>query len=166
MRRLIWDFAGRTYHNVGNHVSWLICLLVPYHMLSVICSLFLSFHLPVDVTSMPFVTMPFVGSAVVECLPWDRGVAGSSLTLCCSLRFYIICPLVSHHLHIVVTPSVYECHIISLFGVTSFGYGCHIIWLLASHHLPFGVTSFAYWCYIILILVSHHLPFGITSFAY
>ena len=25
MRRLIWSFAGRTYHIVGNLISWLIC---------------------------------------------------------------------------------------------------------------------------------------------
>ena len=26
MRRLIWGFVGRTYHIVGNHMSWLRCL--------------------------------------------------------------------------------------------------------------------------------------------
>ena len=28
MRRLIWDVAGRTYHIVGNFMSWLVCELV------------------------------------------------------------------------------------------------------------------------------------------
>ena len=34
MRRLVWDFAGRTHHIVGNLMHWLICLF-NYHQVDV-----------------------------------------------------------------------------------------------------------------------------------